>query len=227
MPYTIGIDYGTNQVRALVVDVADGRELGGGVVDYPSGRGGILLDPRDHHLARQHPGDYLFGLEESVKAAVAQAHAADPAFKPSEVLGIGVDSTGSSPLPVNEEGIPLASHDEWKDNLHAQCWLWKDHTSHREAARITELAAAHHTAFAPHVGWSGAICVAAGLQLAAAAETTRTFECMVYENPLRDRLAKVPVGEAALLQNGLMPIPTGPGLGIEIDRAVLDAFRAA
>jgi hypothetical protein len=63
MPYTLGIDYGTNSVRALVVDVRDGRELGAAVINYPSGKEGILLDPRDHNLARQHPGDYLFGLE--------------------------------------------------------------------------------------------------------------------------------------------------------------------
>ena len=152
MPYTIGIDYGSNQVRALVVDVADGREVGSGVVNYPSGQHGILLDPRDHHLARQHPGDYLLGLEESVKQALAQAHAAEPTFKPTDVVGIGVDSTGSSPIPVNGENVPLALHDEWRDNLHAQCWLWKDHTSHREAARITELAAAHRPHFIAKCG---------------------------------------------------------------------------
>ena len=71
--YTLGIDYGTNSVRALVVRCADGKELGSSVVNYPSGQQGILLDPRDHHLARQHPGDYLFGLQKSVKGALAQA----------------------------------------------------------------------------------------------------------------------------------------------------------
>jgi len=140
MPFALGIDYGTNSVRALVVDVRDGRELGAAVVNYPSGKEGILLDPRDHNLARQHPGDYLLGLEQSVRAALAQA-ASDPAFSPAQVIGIGVDTTGSSPLPVDSHNVPLALHAEWRDNLAAQCWLWKDHTSHREAARITDLAA--------------------------------------------------------------------------------------
>ena len=134
MPYSIGIDYGTNSVRAVVVDTSNGREVGSSVVDYPGGKAGILLDPRDHHLARQSPGDYLFGLEEAVKKAVARANG-DPDFKPTEVIGIGVDSTGSSPLPVDEHNVPLALHDRWKNHLAAQCWLWKDHTSHREAAR--------------------------------------------------------------------------------------------
>jgi L-ribulokinase len=140
MPFTLGIDYGTNSVRALVVDVKDGRELGAAVVNYPSGKEGILLDSRDHNLARQHPADYLFGLEKSVRAALAQA-ASDPGFSPDQVIGIGVDSTGSSPLPVDARNVPLASHAPWRDNLAAQCWLWKDHTGYREAARITELAA--------------------------------------------------------------------------------------
>ncbi len=143
MPYSIGLDYGTNSVRALVVDTADGREIGAAVVDYPSGKAGVLLDPRNHHLARQHPGDYLYGLERSVRAALAQAAASTPEFAPTAVVGIGVDATGSSPMPVTAHNSPLALHHPWKDNLSAQCWLWKDHTAHREAARITELAAKH------------------------------------------------------------------------------------
>ena len=94
-----------------------------------------------------------------------------------------------------------------------------------ETWRIAELAASFHTAYAPHVGWSGGICVAASLQLAAAAETTRTFECMVYENPLRDAIAKAPVGEASGLIDGQLVVPQGPGLGIEIDRDVLERHR--
>jgi D-galactarolactone cycloisomerase len=94
-----------------------------------------------------------------------------------------------------------------------------------ETWRIAELAASFHTAYAPHVGWSGGICVAASLQLAAAAETTRTFECMIYENPLRDAIAKAPVGEASGLVDGQLAVPQGPGLGIEIDRDVVNRHR--
>jgi galactonate dehydratase len=94
-----------------------------------------------------------------------------------------------------------------------------------ETWRITELAAAHHVAYAPHVGWSGAICVAASLHLAAAAETFRSFECMVYDNPLRDDLCVPRVGSAHQLVGGELEVPQAPGLGIELDRAVLDAHR--
>jgi len=94
-----------------------------------------------------------------------------------------------------------------------------------ETWRIAELAASFHTAYAPHVGWSGAICAAASLQLAAAAETFRTFECMVYDNPLRDALARPTVGERGQLVDGRLAVPTGPGLGVEIDRDLLAAHR--
>jgi L-ribulokinase len=140
MAFTLGIDFGTNSVRALVVRCSDGAELGSCVVDYPSGRQGILLDPSDHTLARQYPGDHLFGLERSVKGALAAAAGAR-GFAPGKVVGIGVDTTGSSPIPVDRRNRPLALDPKWRGNLAAQCWLWKDHTSWREAARITELAA--------------------------------------------------------------------------------------
>src|SRR5476651_1739431 len=97
--FTLGIDYGTNSVRCLVVRCADGAEIGSCVVNYPSGREGILLDPKDHHLARQHPGDYLVGLEKSVCGALAQARR-QRGFAAERVIGLGVDSTGSSPIPV-------------------------------------------------------------------------------------------------------------------------------
>jgi len=140
MSYTLGIDFGTNSVRALVVRCADGAELGTCVVDYPSGKQGVLLDPKDHHLARQHPGDYLFGLEKSVRGALKQAQKTK-GFDARKVVGIGVDTTGSSPIPVDARNVPLGVQPKWVKNLNAQCWLWKDHTSHREAAEITRLAA--------------------------------------------------------------------------------------
>ena len=149
--YTLGIDYGTNSVRALLVRCADGKEVGSCVVNYPSGQQGILLDSKDHHLARQHPGDYLFGLGKSVKGALAQAKKVK-GFSASAVVGIGVDTTGSSPIPVDKHNVPLALTKKWAKNLAAQCWLWKDHTSWREAAKITELAAAHRPQFIAKCG---------------------------------------------------------------------------
>ena len=144
--YTIGIDYGTNSVRALVVDARNGRELGSCVVSYPSGTEGVLLDSRDHHLARQHPGDYLFGLEKSVTGAIRSARSKG-GFRPEKVAGIGVDTTGSSPLPVDRANRPLGLQPGWRKNLSAQCWLWKDHTSYREAEKITLTAARHRPAY--------------------------------------------------------------------------------
>ncbi len=138
--FTLGVDFGTNTVRALVVRSSDGAEYGSWVVDYPSGAQGVLLDPKDGHLARQHPGDYLFGLEESIKGALAEARRKSD-FDAAKVVGIGIDSTGSSPIPVDDKNRPLALSERWKDNLAAQCWLWKDHTSWREAAKITQLCA--------------------------------------------------------------------------------------
>lgn len=139
---SLGIDYGTNSVRALVVDCATGEELGASVVEYPSGHQGVLLDRTNHHLARQNPADYLYGLKTSVVEAIAQAKKVD-GFTPSSIIGIGVDATGSSPIPVNEHNVPLSYDPKWQNHLAAQCWLWKDHTSHQEAAEITRLAAQH------------------------------------------------------------------------------------
>ncbi len=149
--FTLGIDYGTNSVRALVVRCSDGEELGSFVVNYPSGHQGILLAANDHHLARQHPGDYLFGLERSVKGAIAAAKK-KRGFDASKIVGIGVDTTGSSPIPVDSKNVPLALSPKWKKNLDAQCWLWKDHTSVKEAARITQLAAEHRPQFIAKCG---------------------------------------------------------------------------
>ena len=97
--YTVGIDYGTNSVRALVVDCADGREVGTFVFDYPSGDQGILLDPKDPHLARQNPADYVVGLEASVNGALAAAEK-EKGFSRADVVGIGVEPVVSTPRPM-------------------------------------------------------------------------------------------------------------------------------
>ncbi len=137
--FSIGVDYGTNSVRALVVDGATGEELGTHVFDYPSGETGILLDHKDPNLARQNPADYIAGLIQSVTGALEQA-AGTPGFDRQCVVGMGIDTTGSTPLPVDREGVPLAGKPEFAHNLAAHAWLWKDHTAHAEAAEITELA---------------------------------------------------------------------------------------
>ena len=149
--FTIGIDYGTNSVRALVVRCRDGKEFGSGIFNYPSGKQGVLLDPKDFHLARQHPGDYLLGLEKSVQDALSDAKKYS-GFTAVQVIGLGVDTTGSSPIPVDARNRALSQSAKWRRNLHAQCWLWKDHTSWQEAAQITELAAKHRPQFIAKCG---------------------------------------------------------------------------
>lgn len=139
--YAIGLDYGTNSCRSLLVDLDTGEELGSVVFPYPSGELGILTDPSDPNVARQNPQDYLDGMLAIITGAIEQAKAARPGFDPGEVLGIGIDTTGSTPIPVDAEGTPLALKPEFGGNLNAYVWLWKDHTAHAEAAAITETAA--------------------------------------------------------------------------------------
>ena len=140
--FTIGVDFGTNSVRAVVVDCADGRAVGTAVAPYASGERGVLLDARDPLLARQYPGDYLDGLTASVRGALAAADGAG-GFARERVVGIGTDTTGSTPIPVDGSNRPLALDPRWRDHLAAQAWLWKDHTGAEEAERITETARAH------------------------------------------------------------------------------------
>ncbi len=137
--YTIGLDYGTNSVRALIVNVRNGAEIGTCVFEYPHGEAGILLDPKDPNLARQHPADYLDGAIASVRGALKDAEGKD-GFSADAIIGIGIDTTGSTPIPVDAAGKPLAFQAEFKDNPAAMAWLWKDHTAHKEAVEITEKA---------------------------------------------------------------------------------------
>ena len=140
MAYTIGLDYGTNSVRCVIVNVKNGHELAADVFGYPTGDAGIVLDPVDHNLARQNPQDYIDGLEETVKNAIAAAKKVDSDFDFLKIIGIGVDTTGSTPLPIDKNGTPLALLDDFKNNPNAMAWLWKDHTGYAETAEITELA---------------------------------------------------------------------------------------
>jgi L-ribulokinase len=137
--YAIGLDYGTNSVRALVVDVATGREIGTSVWNYRRGHAGILLS-HDPNLARQHPADYIEGAEAAIKAALVAARRTLKKFNPADVIGVGVDTTGSTPLPVDTAGRPLAFDKRFARNLATLAWLWKDHTGVAEAEEITALA---------------------------------------------------------------------------------------
>lgn len=152
MKCAVGLDYGTNSVRCVIVDVANGNELATSVFEYPTGQAGIIISRSDHNLARQNPADYVKGIEVTVKNALAKAKKAHKKFKPEDVIGFGVDTTGSTPLPVDRDGTPLAFQKEFKKNPNAQAWLWKDHTGYAEAAEITTLAAAEHPEYLAKCG---------------------------------------------------------------------------
>jgi L-ribulokinase len=137
--YAIGLDYGTNSVRTLLVNIANGREIATAVWGYEHGEAGVILS-RDPNLARQHPADYVKGAEITIKKALALAKQSVRGFAPDQVIGIGVDTTGSTPLPVDAHGKPLALQKKFANHPAAMAWLWKDHTGVAEAAEITELA---------------------------------------------------------------------------------------
>ena len=93
-----------------------------------------------------------------------------------------------------------------------------------ETRRIADLADSFHVAYAPHVGWSGALCAAASVQLAAAQPNFLVYECMIFDNPLREALLARRVGSFQDLADGHVAVPQGPGLGVEVDRDALARF---
>ncbi len=140
--YAIGLDYGTNSVRAIVVHSGTGEVCGSGVYAYAHGDQGVISDLKDPNVARQHPTDYLRGLEQSVRSALREAGIAG-----NDVVGIGVDATASTPIPLDEQGEPLAFCEAFEGHPAALAWLWKDHTSVAEAKEITERAAVMRPAY--------------------------------------------------------------------------------
>jgi len=138
--YVIGLDFGTNSCRSLIVRVSDGKEIASHVFPYPSGKDGVIIDSDNPNLARQNPADYLLGIESTIKEALKKSKEVEPNFNNNDVIGIGIDTTGSSPMPVDENGLPMCFKEKFKDNPNAMVWLWKDHTSFQEAEQITELA---------------------------------------------------------------------------------------
>ncbi|MDD8026509.1 MAG: ribulokinase [Acidobacteriota bacterium] len=150
--YALGLDFGTNSVRALLADIRNGREVATSVFAYPTGKAGIVLDARRPDLARQHPADYLRGIEVVVRRVLAQARKKDRSFRPDRVVGIGVDTTGSTPIPVDKDGMPLCFDKKFARNPNAMAWLWKDHTGFAEAAEITALAAREHPEYLAKCG---------------------------------------------------------------------------
>ncbi|MCK5066179.1 MAG: ribulokinase, partial [Bacteroidales bacterium] len=135
MTYTIGVDYGTDSVRALVVDTQTGEEMGTDVFYYPRWKEGKYCDPAKN-LFRQHPLDYLEGLEVAIVGALNEC----PDGVVEKVVGISVDTTGSTPVAVDRTGTPLSLTPGFEENPNAMFVLWKDHTALKEADEINELA---------------------------------------------------------------------------------------
>ncbi len=139
--FSLGLDFGTGSARALVVDTRDGTEVATAVFDYPTGEAGVVTESRDPNFARQNPADYVAALDAIIQQAVAEA-SSYPGFSPAGIVGIGVDTTGSTPIPVDHTSTPLALHPGFAKDPGAYAWLWKDHTAHAEAAEITAKATA-------------------------------------------------------------------------------------
>jgi len=147
MEYTIGLDYGTGSVRAVLVNVATGEEVAESIYKYKVPEGlegkvdGVITDRNDPNVARQDPNEYLIGMQRTVRAILRKAKNSIDGFNAIEhVIGISTDTTGSTPMPVNSKGTPLAMLDEFRKNPNAYAWLWKDHSGHAESAEITEKA---------------------------------------------------------------------------------------
>jgi len=148
---TIGLDFGTNSARALLVDVQSGEELASSVYEYAQGRDGVVLDDADDYLARQHPIDYLNALERLVPELLGKA-CSIRGFERENVIGVGVDTTASTPVPVDESGRPLALLKEFKGNKNALAWLWKDHTASAEAESFVHTVASGSLHYLSHYG---------------------------------------------------------------------------
>ncbi|CAN5125240.1 hypothetical protein BH23BAC3_BH23BAC3_31740 [soil metagenome] len=136
--YVIGIDFGTDSVRALLLDTS-GKEIAESVFQYPRWAAGRFCDPLKNQF-RQHPADYLEGVESILKEVVS----ALPAGDSKKIKGISVDTTGSTPVAVNKNGKPLALCEGFEKNPNAMFVLWKDHTSIAEAEEINQLAKSWH-----------------------------------------------------------------------------------
>ncbi|WP_367913931.1 ribulokinase [Leadbetterella sp. DM7] len=145
--YTIGIDFGTDSVRAVVVNTANGQMAGTAVSYYKRWKAGRFCDAAVSQF-RQHPKDYLEAIEEAVTGALAGL----TTQQKQNVKGISIDTTGSTVVAVNEDGTPLSLLPEFAENPHAMFILWKDHTANREAEEINHTARQSAVDYTRYVG---------------------------------------------------------------------------
>jgi L-ribulokinase len=145
--FVIGVDFGTDSVRSILVDSSNGVEISSAIFYYPRWKEGKYCNPSKNQF-RQHPQDYIDGLQFTIRACIDKA-GPDTA---SSVKAIGVDTTGSSPVAVNSKGQPLALQKEFEDNPNAMFVLWKDHTAVEEAAAINQHATKFPINYLQYVG---------------------------------------------------------------------------
>lgn len=145
--YIIGVDYGTDSVRSVILDAANGEEIASSVFAYPRWKDGLFCNPLTNQY-RQHPLDYIEGLEFTIKECLRKAGS----IVASGVKAISVDTTGSSPVAVDKTGTPLALTPGFENNPNAMFVLWKDHTSTKEAAEINQHALQFDINYLQYVG---------------------------------------------------------------------------
>lgn len=145
--FVLGVDYGTDSVRTILVDASNGKEIASSTFYYPRWKDQLFCNAELNQF-RQHPLDYIEGLEHTVKQCIAQA---GPEVS-ANVAAISVDTTGSTPVMVDESGTPLALRPEFSKNPNAMFVLWKDHTAVKEAAEINAHAAKFDTNYLQFVG---------------------------------------------------------------------------
>lgn len=146
--YVLGIDFGTDSVRTVLIDAANGNEAASAVFFYPRWKEGRFCDPSRNRF-RQHPKDYLEGLENSVRQCLSRG----PDGCGKKVAAIGIDTTGSTPAPIDRDGTLLSLRPEFAENPNAMFILWKDHTAVQEAEEINRTSRAWSgTDFTRYVG---------------------------------------------------------------------------
>lgn len=145
--YVIGVDYGTDSVRSVLVDTRDGREIASSIYYYPRWKKGLYCNPTINQF-RQHPLDYVEGLEKTIKDCLQKGGEQAAAH----VKAISVDTTGSTPIAVDKTGTPLALLPSFQENPNAMFVLWKDHTAVREADEINKTAKKFDVNYLQYVG---------------------------------------------------------------------------
>lgn len=146
--FVIGVDYGSDSVRSVIINATNGEEIASSVYNYPRWQKGLYCDAPNNQF-RQHPLDYIEGLEITIKDCIESASGESVA---NNIKGISIDTTGSTPVAVDKTGTPLALTAAFNENPNAMFVLWKDHTAVKEAAEINEHATKFSTNYLKYVG---------------------------------------------------------------------------